>query len=95
MIESLNIQEQWAKKSKTSIENEFEDIVSEVDAALSPIELGESNEEMSYRNSLLQDKKIKRVNSNTFLVSDRSDSSFSYKFNIDIDNQSTGIDLLV
>ena len=95
MIESLNIQEQWAKKSKTSIENEFEDIVSEVDAALSPIELCESNEETSYRNSLLQDKKIKRVNSPTFLVSDRSDSSFSYKFNIDIDNQSTGIDLLV
>ena len=95
MIESLNIQEQWAKKSKISIENEFEDILLEVDAALSPIELGESEEEMSYRNSLLQDKKIKRFNSNTFLVSDRSDSSFSYKFNIDIDNQSTGIELLV
>ena len=59
MIESLNIQEQWAKKSKTSIENEFEDILSEIDAALSPIELGESNEETSYRNSLLKDKKNK------------------------------------
>ena len=95
MIASLNIQKQWAKNSKTSIENEFGDILSELDDALSPIELCEAEDETSYRNSLLQDRKIKRLNSNTFLVSDRSDSSFSYKFNIDIDNQSTGIDILV
>ena len=80
---------------KISFENEFGAILSELDDALSPINISDFKDEISYRNSFLQDKKIKRLNSNTFLVSDRSDSSISYKYNLDIDNQSTGIDILV
>lgn len=95
MIVSLNIQEEYKKNPKISFENQFGDILSELDDALSPIDISDYEDEISYRNSLLQDKKIKRLNSNTFLVSDRSDSSISYKFNLDIDNQSTGIDILV
>lgn len=95
MIVSLNIQEEYRKNQKISFENEFGAILSELDDALSPIDITDYEDEISYRNSLLQDKKIKRLNSNTFLVSDRSDSSISYKFNLDIDNQSTGIDILV
>ena len=41
MIASLNIQEQWEGKAKTS-EDEFGAILSELDYALSPIELSSS-----------------------------------------------------